>query len=156
MQELAETKFAFLDGRIAEGSVVRLKIEPDGKHALESTVSVVAPDNRHIRISQSGADYYAVIPQLASRLRETLNQYTERMHAPAKVKAHDDIHAPAELPITRQKVIIAETMRESEAIAEAEALGHSWFAFRDADVPHAPTAVLYQRVAGGWGIAWIN
>lgn len=56
-------------------------------------------------------------------------------------------------PVVRRKAIVASSMSEKEAISQAEALGHSWFAFRNADLPGEPLSLLYSRVAGGWGIA---
>lgn len=159
MRALAEEKLSFLDGRIADDSIVRLTVAPEGKHSLALTVSVTAPDDYHIRLTQVGADYYTALPQLASRLKETLNQHAERMNDRAKRGGEagaDDTHAPEPLPITRHKVVIASAMRESEAIAEAEALGHSLFVFRDTDVTDAPLSLIYQRVEGGWGLMQIR
>jgi len=51
--------------------------------------------------------------------------------------------------IDRRKTIIASPMSETEAIEQAEALGHSWFAFRNTDLPGTPLSLLYSRVVGG-------
>ena len=79
MKEFAEQKLAFLDGRIADYSTVRVAVVPEGDRGMIVTASVVTPDDHHIRMSQAGTDFYEIMPQLAVRLRETLNQHKEKV-----------------------------------------------------------------------------
>ena len=152
MKELAEQKLAFLDGRIADYSTVRVAVVPEGNRGMIVTASIVTPDDHHIRMSQAGTDFYEIMPQLAVRLRETLNQHKEKVTDAAHGSGAGMGADAADALSTREKCIVASEMSEEAAVAEAEALGHSWFVFRNVDFVDTPLSIVYQRVAGGWGV----
>lgn len=153
MQSFLEKELADLEEYLAPDSAVSVSVVPDGPRAIAVNASMVLKDNYHIRRSEKSEDFYIAARKIYKSLDDAakrhLQERTDKRQAGTKAK----VEMPEASLIARRKTIIASTMSEAEAIAQAEALGHSWFAFRNADLPGEPLSLLYGRVAGGWGIA---
>lgn len=154
MRDYATRELDWLDRCLAPDTPVTISVTPEGAHTLCVKLSAVLSDDHHIRMTERSDDFYIAMHMLSARLRETVNQHNakrdDKRQAPAEItvsEPHDDD------PIVRRKLILASPMTESAAMAEAERLGHAWFAFRDLDQPGTPLVLLYSRFAGGWGVA---
>lgn len=82
--------------------------------------------------------------RLAKRIRENLN-VTTLEEPEAEAEAEEET-----FEIARRKSIHLKPMSAEEAILEMNLLGHSFFAFRDADT--SAFAVVYVRNDGGYGL----
>lgn len=157
MRELAEKKFSFLDGRVAEDSGARLTVSPEGQ-CISVDVEVTTLDHHRISMAHGGRDFYTIIPQLAASLKETLNQYDDKRHTEYQrvgdVPEEAECSGPSDLDGFR--VVIASEMNEYDAIAEAEREGHRWYAFRDIELVDTPIAIVYQRADNSWATAVIR
>ena len=153
MQAFLEKELADLEEYLAPDSAVSVSVVPDGPRTISVNASMVLKDNYHIRRSEKSEDFYSAAHEIYKSLDDAakrhLQERTDKRQAGTKAK----VEMPEASLIARRKTIIASTMSEAESIAQAEALGHSWFAFRNADLPGEPLSLLYSRVSGGWGIA---
>lgn len=154
MRTYAEQELAWLDRSLAPDTCVRISVTPESARTLCVKCSAVLADDHHIRMSESAEDFYLAIHTLSARMRETVNQHNAKHNDHRQAHAETAVELPEEDDlIVRRKVILASPMTENEAIAEAERLGHAWFAFRNADQAGQPLTLLYSRFSGGWGTA---
>lgn len=153
MQSYLEKTLKALEEYTAPGSTINISAVPAGPHTIEVNASMVLKDNYHVRRSEKSEDFYIAAHEIYKSLEDAakrhLKERTDKRQAGAKAVTE----TPEASLVARRKTIIASPMSEADAIAQAEALGHSWFAFRDIDLPGEPLSLLYSRVAGGWGIA---
>ena len=155
MRDYATRELDWLDRCLAPDTPVTISVMPEGAHTLCVKLSAVLSDDHHIRMTERSEDFYIAMHMLAARLQETVSQYTDKQ-TDRKQKGAPVMNVETETesdPIVRRKLILASPMTESAAMAEAERLGHAWFAFRDLDQSGQPLVLLYCRFAGGWGIA---
>lgn len=83
--------------------------------------------------------------RLARRLRHDAFSRTVEETSFAEVEKEDDLH------IVRQKRFHLQPMTREEAVLQMNLLGHSFFAFRDAE-NEGCFAVVYRRNDGGYGL----
>ncbi|MBQ9762235.1 MAG: ribosome-associated translation inhibitor RaiA [Oscillospiraceae bacterium] len=83
--------------------------------------------------------------RLARRLRQDAFSRTVEETSFAPEESEED------LSIVRVKQFHMQPMRREEAVLQMNLLGHSFFAFRDADANDA-FAVVYKRGDGGYGL----
>lgn len=157
MQELAEKKFDFLDGRVANDSDARLTVSQEGQN-ISVTVAVITLDHHRISMEHRGRDFYTIIPQLASSLKETISQYDDKRHTSYQLAGDEPEDADCSVPpdLDDFRVVIASEMNEGDAIAEAEREGHRWYAFRDIELVDTPIAIVYKRADNSWATAVIR
>lgn len=154
MRDYATRELDWLDRCLASDTPVTISVTPEGTRTLCVRLSAVLSDDHHIRMTERAEDFYLAMHVLSARLRETVNQYNAKRDDKRQTAAEITVSEPHDDdPIVRRKLIIASPMSEAAAIDEAERLGHAWFAFRDLDQSGQPLVLLYNRFAGGWGIA---
>lgn len=153
MQSFLEKELADLEEYIAPDSAVSVSVSPDGPHMLSVNASIVLRDNYHVRRTEKSEDFYIAAHSIYRSLEEAAKRHLQLRTDKRQAAAKPETEMQETGPVVRRKTIIASSMSEKEAISQAEALGHSWFAFRNADLPGEPLSLLYSRVAGGWGIA---
>lgn len=115
-----------------------------------------------IRVSESTSDMFATIDAAVSsverQLRKNKARLEKRLRTDAfvrSVEAEAVSFAPdteeEEFRIVRTKKFPIRPMSAEEAILQMNLVGHSFFAFRDADSDGA-FAVVYRRNDGGYGL----
>lgn len=113
------------------------------------------------RASESTSDMFASIDAavgtIEGQIRKNKTRLARRLRQDAFVRSVQDetsfVPEPAEedLSITRIKSFYFKTMTREEAVLQMNLLGHSFFAFRDAD-NGGSFAVVYRRNEGGYGL----
>lgn len=153
MQAFLEKELADLEEYLAPDSAVSVSVVPDGPRAIAVNASMVLKDNYHVRRSKTSEDFYIAAHTIYKGLEEAAKKHLNERTDKRQSGGSSSVDAIEPALIDRRKTIIASPMSETEAIEQAEALGHSWFAFRNTDLPGTPLSLLYSRVVGGWGIA---
>ncbi len=113
------------------------------------------------RASESTSDMFASIDAavgtIEGQIRKNKTRLARRLRQDAFVRSVQEetsfVPEPAEedLSITRIKSFYFKTMTREEAVLQMNLLGHSFFAFRDAD-NGGSFAVVYRRNEGGYGL----
>ncbi|MGI6175893.1 MAG: ribosome hibernation-promoting factor, HPF/YfiA family [Christensenellales bacterium] len=118
-------------------------------------VEVTIPfDGMTIRGEESTGDMYASIDNVVDKLEKQITKHRTRL---AKRLREDSFDA-ADLPeedmdlgkVVRRKLFPAKPMTLDEAMMQIELLGHSFFAFANADTGHIN--VIYKRKDGDYGL----
>ncbi|MCY0881288.1 MAG: ribosome-associated translation inhibitor RaiA, partial [Firmicutes bacterium] len=121
------------------------------------TVEVSVPIGRFLlRAEASTPDMYASFDAVTMKLERQYRKYKARIHRYAQVGPLKTADLPAEeiaedaARIVRRKTFSAKPMPLEEALAQMDLLGHSFFAFINADT--GSMNVLYHRQDGEYGL----
>ena len=153
MKEFLESKIERLSKYVSnlEGRAV---LKKEG-HLLKFELTL--PGN--IRSSATHLDYYEAVLTVLDQLERQLNKYKE-IHKTNKKKRNSKLsfnlveypeEQLQEVPDYRiiDKVIPTEKMFKEDAVEKMELLGHTFFAFIDADT--SKFSVVYKRLDGQYG-----
>lgn len=114
------------------------------------------------RVSEGTSDMFASIDAAVSSIERQIRKNKARLEKRLRTDAFErtvdevssfvpDAEEEGEFRIVRTKRFPIRPMSAEEAILQMNLLGHSFFAFRDADSDGAFT-VVYQRNDGGYGL----
>lgn len=158
IQSLIEKKATKLSIFLPDDAIVRFMIDANkNRHKIEATVLL---DSTIIRAEQRSGDLYKTIDQTVDVLVRRIKTYKEKKHEKAR-RAEDTIRKPAEEmaaekdpAIVRRKSVKTPTITAEDAVEEMELLGHSFYAFVDADTDK--TSIVYKREEAGYGLISIE
>lgn len=149
----------------------------EAHHQREQTAEVTVYTLRHgvIRCEDTEDDLYAaldlVTDKLKRKMRRTKEKAVQRNTWPGRggskggdtIQAHldpdeevaelpiDGVAAPPAPEIVREKILFLESaLTPEEAVEQLEAVGHSFFVFKDA--ADGATKVVYRRRSHGYGL----
>ena len=110
----------------------------------------------HESTSDMFASIDAAVGTIEGQIRKNKTRLARRLRQDAFSRTVEETSfAPEEteedLSIVRVKQFHMQPMRREEAVLQMNLLGHSFFAFRDADANDA-FAVVYKRGDGGYGL----
>jgi putative sigma-54 modulation protein len=134
MKDYVEEKISKISKKGIECESVRVKLDilPNDKH-LEISI------NNKIRNSKKGDDFYALVVDVVDSICSQVSRYKKYNHHKNRVVEEfanvefepDDNMKIGE--ISRNKIVILESLSVDEAIENMEILGHSFFVYRDID-----------------------
>lgn len=162
VRRYAERKFAKLERLLDDRSdaVVELSIEQHRSDSDSNMVDVtLSIDGAVLRSHAAGASFQAGIDQLVDKIERRAVEHKDkpRLRARPQEEKHilsriaDGTAEPGrESRIVKIKRFAIEPMFEEDALAEMNALGHSFFVFVDASTERL--AVLYRRTDGDYGL----
>lgn len=157
----AEKKVGKLDRYFksdAEATIV-FSVEKD-RNQVELTVR---SGGTILRVSESTSDMLATIDAAVASIERQLRKNKTRLEKRLREKAFDVVGAEEEtynfvpdeeeeeLSVTRAKRFPIKLMTVEEAILQMNLVGHTFFAFKDADHDGA-FGVVYARKDGGYGL----
>lgn len=154
----AEKKVSKLD-RYFNGdaeALVAFSVEKN-RNTVELTVHAA---NTYFRASESTHDMFvsvdAAVATIEGQIRKNKTRLARRLRQDAFTRAADTASFAPEEPeeafnIVRVKHFSMKSMTQEEAILQMNLLGHSFFAFRNADANGA-FSVVYKRNDGGYGL----
>jgi putative sigma-54 modulation protein len=181
IEELFEMKFTFTDKKVnipnrvhayAEKKVSKLdrffKTEPEasmvfsvekGRNKLEVTVRA---GSTIVRVAESTSDMFVSIDAAVASIERQLRKNKKRLDKRLRPDAFDitaeqedayigPLDEEGEFRIPRTKQFFFRPMTVEEAILQMNLVGHSFFAFRNAD-ENGIFAVVYRRNDGDYGI----
>lgn len=125
---------------------VRVKLEmlPVGM-CLEISI------NNKIRNSKKGEDFYALVVDVVDSICSQANRYKKYFNDRNSVKDVPIIEVNSFTEIARKKMLYLEAMSQDDAIEMMEALGHSFFIYKDIDYSE-DVCVVYKRMNGSYGL----
>lgn len=149
MKDYVEEKLSKIEKKGIECENVRVKLDilPVEK-VLEISI------NNKIRNSKKGDDFYALVVDVVDSICSQITRYKKYNHHKNRVV---DV-APVEMvedavkiaKISRNKIVILESLSVDEAIENMEILGHSFFVYRDIDFKDN-VCVVYKRKDDTYG-----
>ncbi len=159
-------KLSRYDGHIVDAKVV-MSYAADGNPALPARVEVqLNLPHGIVRAEENGPDTYAATDMVVEKLERQLKRFKERKLAK---RTQDPILAESELPplplgndfagpeaesgggeIVRVKRHVLRPMTPEDAAVQMEALGHSFFVFRNMETDEI--GVIYLRDDGDYGL----
>ncbi len=157
----AEKKVGKLDRYFksdAEATIV-FSVEKD-RNQVELTVR---SGGTILRVSESTSDMLATIDAAVASIERQLRKNKTRLEKRLREKAFDvggveeetynfvPDEEEEELSVTRTKRFPIKLMTAEEAILQMNLVGHTFFAFKDAD-PDGAFGVVYARKDGGYGL----
>lgn len=139
--------------QIVDGKVV-MSYASEGDSAQPAKVEVqINVPNGIVRAEESGQDTYAAIDKVVDKLERQLKRFKGRQIA----KRTEEPPAPAEPEevytepeIVRVKRHVLRPMSPEDAAVQMEALGHSFYMFRNMDTEEV--SVIYLRHDGNYGL----
>lgn len=162
MQAYAEDKLARLNrfsDQIIDAKVV-MSYTTSKHHGNPAKVEVqVNLPNGIIRAEERGQDSYAAIDLVVDKLERQLKKFKGRMLAKRSDAAPEAAEAAADVSndiediepqIVRTKQHTLRPMAPEDAALQMEALGHSFFLFRNIDTDLI--SVIYLRADGNYGL----
>lgn len=143
MKDYTEKKLEKLNEKGIEIKDIRVKLNmlPIGMN-LEISI------NNKIRQSKtSEKDFYSLVCEVIDNLAIQIERYKSY-----EKKKEDGFLLKTEpgYKISRKKILIVPSISQEEAIENMEALGHSFFIYRDIDLAD-DIVVLYKREDGSYG-----
>ena len=110
----------------------------------------------HESTSDMFASIDAAVGTIEGQIRKNKTRLARRLRQDALTRTVEETSFVPEdeeedLSIVRVKQFHLQPMRREEAVLQMNLLGHSFFAFRDADADDA-FAVVYKRGDGGYGL----
>lgn len=154
----AEKKVAKLD-RYFDGeaeALVAFSVEKN-RNTVELTVHAA---NTYFRASESTHDMFvsidAAVATIEGQIRKNKTRLARRLRQDAFVRGVEPSSFAPEEPeerfeIVRTKRFAMKAMTQEEAILQMNLLGHSFFAFHNAD-ENGAFCVVYKRNDGGYGL----
>jgi putative sigma-54 modulation protein len=155
MRSYCEDKLSKLDKfseQIVDARVVMSYDDRVGGAPAKVEVQVNVP-NGIVRAEERGLDTYAAIDLVVDKLERQLKRFKGRMIAKRgeeKPEPEPAEPAPREPAIVRHKRYVLRPMSSEDAAIQMEALGHSFFVFRNVDTDLV--SVIYQRHDGDYGL----
>jgi putative sigma-54 modulation protein len=155
MRSYAEDKLSKLDrfsDQIVDARVVMSYDERVGGAPAKVEVQLNVP-NGMVRAEERGLDTYAAIDQVVDKLERQLKRFKGRFIAKRNEEKPEPApvdEGPAEPRIVRTKRHVLRPMSPEDAAIQMEALGHSFFVFRNVDTDLV--TVIYLRRDGNYGI----
>jgi putative sigma-54 modulation protein len=158
MRNYAEEKLARLDRfspQIIDAKVV-MSYRQGAAEPARVEVQLNIP-NGIIRAEENGVDSYAAIDKVVDKLERQVKRFKGRTlakrseEAPSLVEPEE---APGVPEIVRVKRHVLRPMSAEDAAIQMEALGHTFFMFRDADTNDIN--VIYLRHDGDYGLLQPN
>jgi len=155
MRSYAEDKLAKLDrfsDQIVDARVVMSYDDRIGGAPAKVEVQLNVP-NGMVRAEERGADTYAAIDLVVDKLERQLKKFKGRFIAkrgkekPAPEPLDEGEHAPE---VVRVKRYVLRPMSADDAAMQMEALGHSFFVFKNVDTDLV--SVIYLRHDGDYGM----
>lgn len=155
MHNYAEDKLGKLDrfsDQIVDGRVVMSYNERDSAGPAKVEVQINVPHGI-VRAEERGADSYAAIDLVVDKLERQLKRFKGRLLArrseekPAIEEPELEDEAPA---IVRTKRHVLRPMAPEDAAMQMEALGHTFYVFRNAETDSVN--VIYLRTDGDYGL----
>lgn len=146
----------------AEEKLERLAKYTDVKKAVvtykvlgEDSIKVEISLGDYVRASKMGRDYYALIIHVVEQLDGQIRRYrTSQIFNKRKAGIlefeYDGDEADDNL-IEKEKILIADSLSQDEAVEEMELLGHNFFIYRDIDRMEN-FCVVYKRADGSYGL----
>ena len=159
IRDYVEKKLARLDryqdGELMAKVVLSLAGSPHVEKKARAEIQVDLPGGL-VRVEEEDADLYAAIDRAVDRLRE--RRYVGKRHSyqgppPPEVRDLEALRKPEEEEgprIVRVKRFEMKPMDPEEAAFQMEALGHSFFVFRNAKTDEIN--VIYRRKDGNYGL----
>lgn len=155
MRTYAEDKLAKLDrfsDQIIDARVTMSYDERVGGTPAKVEVQVHVPSGM-VRAEELGADTYAAIDLVVDKLERQLKRFKGRFIARRAEEAPPvEAETPAEREpaVVRTKRYVLRPMSPEDAALEMEALGHTFFVFRNVDTDLV--SVIYLRHDGDYGL----
>jgi putative sigma-54 modulation protein len=155
MRTYAEDKLAKLDrfsDQIVDARVVMSYDDRVGGAPAKVEVQLNVP-NGIVRAEERGLDTYAAIDLVVDKLERQLKRFKGRLLAqrgqekPAPEPVEEEPGAPR---LVRTKRHVLRPMSSEDAAIQMEALGHSFFVFRNVDTDLV--SVIYLRNDGDYGL----
>ena len=155
MRSYAEDKLAKLDrfsDQIVDARVVMSYDDRIGGAPAKVEVQLNVP-NGMVRAEERGADTYAAIDLVVDKLERQLKKFKGRFIAkrgkekPAPEPMDEGERAPE---VVRVKRYVLRPMSADDAAMQMEALGHSFFVFKNVDTDLV--SVIYLRHDGDYGM----
>lgn len=155
MHNYAEDKLSKLDrfsDQIVDAFVVMSYNERASAGPAKVEVQINVPHGI-VRAEERGADSYAAIDLVVDKLERQLKRFKGRMLArrseekPAIEEVEPEDEAPA---IVRTKRHVLRPMDPEDAAVQMDALGHTFYMFRNAETDSVN--VIYLRTDGDYGL----
>jgi len=130
-----------------ESANVKVLVLAEGKFNVE-----ISLDNS-VRAEKTGDDFYELIIDVVKKLTSQIIRYKKYIQSKCKraeniVEVEDD---ESGYVISKEKMLILDETDRDSAIENMEALGHSFFVYRDIDLGNT-VCIIYKRHAGDYGI----
>jgi len=169
LKEYASKRLSKLDryfgkvGQLEVNFMVANNPRIKAKNRVEVTSNL--PGGGTLRAEEASEDMYAAVDLVVEKLERQVKKYKERLvdryrASPAQEPAENDRHPDAERPsggdgdtpleIVRKKRFALRPMTPEDAALQMEALGHSFFVFRDAETD--AICVIYKRRDDRYGL----
>jgi putative sigma-54 modulation protein len=155
MRSYAEGKLARLDrffDQIVDARVVMSYDERVGGTPAKVEVQVNVP-NSMVRAEERGPDTYAAVDLVVDKLERQLKRFKQRL----RDKRSDAIPIPEPEPVVEREPTLVRTKRHvlrpmtpEDAAIEMDALGHTFYLFRN--VENDLVSVIYLRHDGDYGL----
>lgn len=114
-----------------------------------------------IRVAEATSDMFATIDACVASVERQIRKNKTRLEKRLRTEAWDlkeeemtsfaPVETEEEIRIVRTKKFPLKPMTAEEAVLQMNLLGHSFFAFRDADAGNS-FAVVYKRNGGDYGL----
>lgn len=145
MKEFAEAKLEKLNTfDINNATVTYKKIKDDFKVEISL--------GSDIRASQSGEDFYTLVNQVVEKLEGQIRRYrTSTIFRKRHIHESEDNSEYEDNEISREKLVLLESLTVNEAIESMEALSHTFFVYKDIDRSEN-TCIVYKREDGSYGV----
>lgn len=147
MKNYAIDKFEKLESYLKKDEPIKLSLETiKGMSTLK--VQVVQKDNKHIRASVSGEDYYELVTQLRDKVKSQFRSRNKKKQgAPVE-------EAVVEEPkIVKTKHFDLEPISPGMAITEMEKLGHEQYLFKNLE---DKICMVYKRIDGDYSLIIVD
>ena len=122
-------------------AVVQVTINANG--------SVIRAQRRSSDFNQAIDAVFDSLQRQGARYKDRLYRRNERRSKATEVLAPEPAQAPAD-PIVRRKLFAMKPMNEEDAIEEMEAVGHTFYLFKNAETRQYN--VIYKRESGDYGL----
>lgn len=154
-KDYAQKKVAKLDRYFRNEPEATLAVKAEKKNCrVELTLHA---DRTFFRAEETAEDMQKAIDKTVSAIERQIHKYKTRLSK----RIRDNLDVSAIVPqagepeeenfdVVRKKLIQFKPMSVEEAILQMNLLGHSFFAFRDADTN--AFSVVYARNDGGYGL----
>ena len=160
IKEYAEKKISKLDKYFPEeaDAFVTFAVEKKNRCVVELTIRAANGTLFRAQTEDPDGDMRSAIDEAVSfidrRIRKNKTRLAKNLRPDALVStvpAEFDVVEDNDFDIIRTKRFSVKPMTTDEAILQMNLLGHTFFAFRDAD-NDGSFAVVYQRNDGGYGL----
>ena len=155
MRSYAEEKLAKLDrfsGHIIDARVVMSYNDRNSDAPAKVEVQLNLP-NGIVRAEERGGDSYAAVDLVVDKLERQLKRFKGRLLA-RRTEEKPQVEEPEpeaeSATIVRTKRHVLRPMTPEDAAVQMEALGHSFFMFRNAETDSVN--VIYLRHDGDYGL----